>query len=252
MDDYKAGAVDILGIRVGSLALCGLLRQVASVLRSGRRAQVMYANVHTLNTAYRDGELHRLLDRADIVYCDGEGVRLAARLLGRHLPQRLTGADWIYSLCAVCQDRGFSLYFLGGQPGIAAQAAEKLRRQYPKLQIVGAHHGHFDHNSSENDQVVARINTLRPHILLVGFGTPRQEKWIARNFVRLNAPVVWAVGALVDFVAGKVPRAPRWMLDHGLEWLFRFLAEPRRMFARYIVGNPLFILRVLKQRFLGL
>ena len=86
-------------------------------------------------------------------------------------------------------------------------------------------------------------------ILLVGLGTPLQEKWIARNFDELDVPVVWAVGALMDYVAGKMPRAPRWMLDHGLEWLFRFLVEPRRMFRRYIIGNPVFILRVLKQKF---
>jgi N-acetylglucosaminyldiphosphoundecaprenol N-acetyl-beta-D-mannosaminyltransferase len=212
----------------------------------------MYANVHTLNTAYRDADLRRLLNRADMLYCDGEGVRLAARLLRRHLPQRMTGADWIYDLCAVCQDQGFSLCFLGGGQGVAAQAAHKLRQQYPGLQVAGTHHGYFDSVGSENDRVVAQINALRPDILLVGFGTPQQEKWIGRNFERLNVPVLWAVGALVDFVAGKVPRAPRWMLDHGLEWLFRFLVEPRRMFGRYIIGNPLFILRVLRQRFRGL
>ena len=185
------------------------------------------------------------------MYCDGEGVRLAARLLGHHLSQRMTGADWIYDLCAVCQAQGFSLYFLGGGQGIAAQAAQKLHQQYPRLQVVGAHHGYFDHVGSENDRVVVQINALSPDILLVGFGTPAQEKWIGRNAERLNVPVLWAVGALVDFVAGEVPRAPRWMLDHGLEWLFRFLVEPRRMFGRYLIGNPLFILRVLRQRFHG-
>jgi N-acetylglucosaminyldiphosphoundecaprenol N-acetyl-beta-D-mannosaminyltransferase len=251
MDDGNIEAVDVLGVRVHLLTRRDLLRQVASVLRAGHRAQVMYANVHTLNTAYRDSELHRVLNRADIVYCDGEGVRSAARLLGRYLPQRMTGADWIYDLCDVCHDQEFSLYFLGGESGVAAQAAEKLQQRYPKLHIAGTHHGYYDHNGAENDQVIAQINTLQPHILLVGFGTPLQEKWIARNFERLDVPVIWAVGALVNFVAGRVPRAPRWMLHHGLEWLYRFLVEPRRMFARYIVGNPLFIFRVLKQRFLG-
>lgn len=241
-------AVDVLGVRVDSLTRRDLLRQVASILRSGRRGRVMYANVHTLNIAYRDGELRRHLNGADVVYCDGEGVRLAARLLGGYLPQRMTGADWIYDLCAVFQAQGYSLYFLGGEPGVAARAADKLGRQYPGLQVVGTHHGHYDHNGPENDQVIAQINTVRPHVLLVGFGTPLQEKWIARNFEKLNVPVVWAVGALLDFVTGKAPRAPRWMLGCGLEWLGRLVAEPRRLWRRYLVGNPLFLWRVLRQR----
>ncbi len=244
-------AVDVLGVRVDSLTRRDLLRQVASILRSGRRARVMYANVHTLNIAYRDGELRRHLNGADVVYCDGEGVRLAARLLGGYLPQRMTGADWIYDLCAVFQAQGYSLYFLGGEPGVAARAADKLGRQYPGLQVVGTHHGHYDHNGPENDQVIARINTIRPHVLLVGFGTPLQEKWIARNLEKLNVPVVWAMGALLDFVTGKAPRAPRWMLKYGLEWLGRLMAEPRRLWRRYLIGNPLFLWRVLGQR-LGL
>jgi N-acetylglucosaminyldiphosphoundecaprenol N-acetyl-beta-D-mannosaminyltransferase len=208
----------------------------------------MYANIHVLNTAYHDSELRRILNQADLVYCDGAGVKLGARLLGGHLPERMTGADWIYDLCAACQERGFSLYFLGGEPGVAALAAEKLQTQYPGSKIAGTHHGHYNHSGLENDGVIAAINALRPDILLVGFGTPLQEKWIDRNFDRLNVPVVWAVGALVDFVAGQVPRAPRWMLDHGLEWFYRLWAEPRRMFKRYIIGNPLFIWRVLRQK----
>jgi len=248
MDDCDTDVVDVLGVRINPLTQRDLLRQVASVLRSGCRAQVMYANVHTLNTACRDGKLHHLLNQADIVYCDGEGVRLAARLLGRYLSQRMTGADWIYDLCATCQERGFSLYFLGGEPGVAALAAEQLQAQYPGLRVAGTHHGHYDHNGRGNDAVIAEVNALHPDILLVGFGTPLQEKWIDRHFERLDVPVVWAVGALVDFVTGKKPRAPRWMLNHGLEWLYRLWAEPWRLWRRYIIGNPLFIWRVLMQR----
>lgn len=220
-------------------------------VESGSRFRVMYANVHVLNTAYRDPELRRILNRADLVYCDGAGIKLGAKLLGQYMPERMTGADWIYSLCAVCQEQGFSLYFLGGEPGVAARAAARLADQYPALKIVGTHHGHYCHNGTENDAVVSKIKALHPDILLVGFGTPLQEKWIDQNFERLNIPVVWAVGALVDFVTGKKPRAPRWMLDHGLEWLYRLWAEPKRLWKRYIVGNPLFIWRVLMQR-LGL
>lgn len=239
--------LDILGTRVDSISRRGLVDKIGD-LASGGHYLVMYANVHVLNTAYRDSELRQILNQADLVYCDGAGVKLGARLLGQHLPERMTGADWIYDLCAACQEQRFSLYLLGGQPGVAALAAEKLQAQYPGLEIVGTHHGHYDHNGPANDAIVAQVNTLRPDILLVGFGTPLQEKWVDRNFGRLDVPVIWAVGALVDFVTGKKPRAPHWMLDHGLEWLYRLWTEPGRLWKRYLIGNLLFIWRVLGQR----
>jgi N-acetylglucosaminyldiphosphoundecaprenol N-acetyl-beta-D-mannosaminyltransferase len=243
--------VTILGVRVNSISLQHLIRQVERFVTLGHRQRVMYANVHVLNTAYHDPELRRILNQADLVYCDGAGVKLGAWLLGHRLPERMTGADWIYELCALCQERGFWLYFLGGEPGIADLAARKLQAQYPGLRIAGTHHGHYKHYGPEDDEIIAGINALHPDILLVGLGTPLQEKWIAQHFARLDVPVVWAVGALVDFISGKAPRAPRWMLDHGLEWLYRLLIEPRRMFRRYVIGNPLFLGRVLAQR-LGL
>jgi N-acetylglucosaminyldiphosphoundecaprenol N-acetyl-beta-D-mannosaminyltransferase len=242
---------NVLGVRVDDVSLSGLINKVEGFVASGGCHRLMYANVHVLNTAYHDPELRRILNRADLVYCDGAGVKLGAYLLGHRLPERMTGADWIHDLCVLCQERGFSLYFLGGEPGIAALAAGRLQARHPGLRVAGTHHGHYEHYGPENDEIIAEIDALHPDILLVGFGTPRQEKWIDRHAGGLGVPVVWAVGALVDFVSGKTPRAPRWMLEHGLEWLYRLLVEPGRLFARYVIGNPLFIGRVLAQR-LGL
>lgn len=241
-------SVEVLGVPVGVLFRSDLIRQVEHFVTSGGRYRIMYANVHVLNIAYHDAELRRILNEADLVYCDGAGVKWGARILGRPLPERMTGADWIHDLCRACQETGMTLYLLGGEPGVAAEAARVLMARYPGLNVVGTHHGHYDHDGSENDAVIAEINALHPDILLVGFGTPLQEKWIGRHFQRLQVPVVWAVGALVDFVTGKKPRAPRWMLDHGLEWLYRLCTEPRRLWKRYIVGNPVFIWRVFLQR----
>jgi N-acetylglucosaminyldiphosphoundecaprenol N-acetyl-beta-D-mannosaminyltransferase len=251
MIGYSRTSINLLGVQVDQLSLRDLLQRIISFVVSDAQHRVLYANVHVLNAAYQDRELKHVLNQADLVYCDGAGVKWGARLLGEELPERMTGADWIYDLCATCQERGFSLYFLGGEPGVAARAAEILQARYRGLKIAGTHHGHYGHDGPENDDIVAEINDLRPDILLVGFGTPLQEKWIHRNSSRLGAPVVWAVGALVDFVAGKIPRAPRWMLDHGLEWLYRLWVEPRRLWQRYVLGNPLFIWRVIRQR-LGL
>lgn len=241
-------SVRILGVHVDNLSLSDLIRQIERFATSGGHYRVMYANVHVLNVAYHDSELRRILNRADLVYCDGAGIKLGARILGQYLPERMTGADWIHDLCQSCQVTGMTLYLLGGEPGVAAEAARVLTTRYPGLRVVGTHHGHYDHGGPENDAVIAEINALHPNILLVGFGTPLQEKWIDRYSERLEVPVVWAVGALVDFVTGKKPRAPQWMLDYGLEWLYRLCTEPRRLWKRYIMGNPLFVWRVFKQR----
>jgi N-acetylglucosaminyldiphosphoundecaprenol N-acetyl-beta-D-mannosaminyltransferase len=210
----------------------------------------MYANVHVLNTAWKDRDLRAILNQATLVYCDGAGVALAARLLGQRLPGRMTGADWIETLCRACADLGTSLYFLGGLPEVAARAAQHLESRYIGLPVAGVHHGYIA-ESHVCSAAIAAVNGARPDILLVGMGTPTQEKWIAAHRHQLQVPVVWAVGALFDFVAGIQPRGPRWMLDSGLEWLYRLCSDPRRLWRRYLVGNPLFLLRILRQRIAG-
>ncbi len=239
--------VDILGVSVHRLSMAGLIREVTQRVHSGAKSTVLYANVHVLNTAYRDTELRHILNQADLVYCDGAGVRLGARLLGCLLPPRMTGADWIEPLCAACAAEGITLYLLGSRPGVAARAAEALQARYPGLRVAGSHHGYLA-DPAVCGAAIAAINAACPHILLVGMGTPIQEKWIAAHRLKLEAPVVWAVGALFDFVAGVQPRGPRWMLDNGLEWLYRLGSDPRRLWQRYVVGNPLFVLRVMRQK----
>jgi N-acetylglucosaminyldiphosphoundecaprenol N-acetyl-beta-D-mannosaminyltransferase len=241
-------AADVLGVRVDALPLPGLVEQTIRTAQVSERRTVLYANVHVLNTACGDPELRAILNAADLVYCDGAGVALGARLLGYRLPGRMTGADWIEPLCAACAETGTALYFLGGRPGVAARAAELLQGRYPGLCVAGSHHGYLADPAVCTDAIAA-VNAASPHILLVGMGTPTQEKWIAAHRARLEVAVVWAVGALFDFVAGAQPRGPRWMLDNGLEWLYRFYSDPRRLWRRYVVGNPLFLARVLAQRF---
>ena len=162
----------------------------------------------------------------------------------------MTGADWMEPLCTACAGRGTSLYLLGSRPGVAERAAEALQAQCPGVNIVGTHHGYLQ-DPAVSAAAINAINAARPHILFVGMGTPIQERWIFEHRHELDVPVVWAVGALFDFIGGFQRRAPRWMLDHHLEWLHRFWVDPKRMWRRYIVGNPLFIGRVIMQR-LGL
>jgi N-acetylglucosaminyldiphosphoundecaprenol N-acetyl-beta-D-mannosaminyltransferase len=209
--------------------------------------RVMYVNAHVLNESREDPALRAALMDADLVYCDGYGVRLAAKALSADIPHRMTGADWIWDLAARCEQRDASVYLLGGDPGVAAQAGQRLRRAHPELRVVGTHHGYFEMGSGHDERVIEDVNACQPDILLVGMGTPKQEIWAQRTVARLECSVLWGVGALFDFVSGRVPRAPASLSDNGLEWIFRLAIEPQRMWRRYLVGNPVFLSRVLAQ-----
>jgi N-acetylglucosaminyldiphosphoundecaprenol N-acetyl-beta-D-mannosaminyltransferase len=208
----------------------------------------MYVNAHVVNQSRDLPELADALRAADLVYCDGYGVRLAAKTLDRPVPHRMTGADWVWGLAALCELTGDSLYLLGSDPAVARQAAARLQRWYPRLKIAGSHHGYSQFESPQNDRVIEDINARGASIVLVGMGTPRQELWIDRYAHRVDADVLWSVGALFDYLAGRVPRAPGWLADNGLEWIFRLAVEPHRMWRRYLLGNPAFLARVLSAR----
>jgi N-acetylglucosaminyldiphosphoundecaprenol N-acetyl-beta-D-mannosaminyltransferase len=209
--------------------------------------RVMYVNAHVVNQSRGGAGLRNALRRADLVYCDGYGVRLAARALHLEVPHRMTGADWIWGLAALCELSGQSIYLLGSEPPIAREAAARLARWYPELDVVGAHHGFFEVGSPHNERVIEDIVEHAPRIVLVGMGTPKQELWVDRYADRLGGAVVWTVGALFDYVSGHTPRAPRWLADNGLEWIFRLAIEPNRMWRRYLIGNPVFLSRVLSE-----
>lgn len=247
----QPATVDILGIPVTAIELEGLLDRVSRAARQRQPLHLMYLNAHVANLASRHAALHRALNRADLVYCDGAGVRLAARLMGHALPPRMTGADFIWDLAARCAADGLRLYWLGGAPGVARAACVRLQSHLPGLIVAGSHHGMFSKTGSSSRRVLDRIEAARPDVLLVGMGSPAQELWVDRHRSRLAAAVVWCIGATADFIVGRQTRGPRWMLDHGLEWLARLASEPRRLFARYVVGNPRFIARVLGDRLRG-
>jgi N-acetylglucosaminyldiphosphoundecaprenol N-acetyl-beta-D-mannosaminyltransferase len=224
-----------------------LLATISQWASERRTRRVMYVNAHVVNQSRMTPGLGEALRRADLVYCDGYGVRLAARVLGRPIPHRMTGADWIWGLAGLCQASGHPLYLLGSEPPLAREAAARLRHVYPDLDVVGAHHGFFELGSAHNERVIEDINAHRPRIVLVGMGTPKQELWVDRYADRLDGAVVWTVGALFDYVSGRTPRAPRWLADNGLEWIFRLAIEPQRMWRRYLLGNPIFLKRVLSE-----
>ena len=225
-----------------------LLQRITGWVGDGRAARrVMYVNAHVLNQSREHPELRDALAAADLVYCDGYGVRLAAKALEVEIPHRMTGADWIWTLASLCEAAGQSIYLLGSEPGVAAEACERLGRAYPGLHLAGSHHGYFGLGSAHDARVIEDINARRPDIVLVGMGSPKQELWVERNAHRIDTDVLWTVGALFDYVSGRVPRAPSLLADNGLEWIFRLAVEPQRMWRRYLLGNPVFVSRVAAQ-----
>jgi N-acetylglucosaminyldiphosphoundecaprenol N-acetyl-beta-D-mannosaminyltransferase len=155
------------------------------------------------------------------------------------------------ALAAFAASEGHTLYFLGARPaGVGEEAARRLTERFPALKIAGVHHGYFDHaaGSPENESVIEEINAAKPQILVVGFGMPRQERWLMDNWDRVDANVALAGGAVFDYFSGRLRRGPRLLTDNGFEWLARPLVEPARLWRRYLLGSPLFLLRVLRQR----
>lgn len=244
----EPGRSNIFEIPVDLAPPAELLRRITGWVGDGRPPrQVMYVNAHVLNQSVEIPGLRGALESADLVYCDGYGVRLAAKAMDAEIPHRMTGADWVWGLASLCESAEQSVYLLGSEPGVAAEATRRLQRWYPGLRIVGTHHGYFEPGSAHDDRVVEDINSKRPDIVLVGMGSPKQELWVQHNAGRIDTDVLWTVGALFDYVSGRVPRAPGWLADNGLEWIFRLAIEPQRMWRRYLLGNPQFVGRVMAQ-----
>jgi N-acetylglucosaminyldiphosphoundecaprenol N-acetyl-beta-D-mannosaminyltransferase len=240
----------VLGVGVDPLTLEELHAEIGHLVRGSRRGLVLNVNAHCLNLCYEDPALRAFFNGAEVVFCDGAGVMLAARVLGGRIPERITYADWAWRLAALAAAEGFTLFFLGARPGVAQAAAQRLKERYPDLEISGVRHGYFDHaaGSPENEAVVEEISAAAPDILLVGLGMPLQERWLMDNRERIDAGAILTGGAVFDYVSGRLERGPRLLTGNGFEWLARLLAEPRRLWRRYLVGNPRFLFRVLKQR----
>ncbi|NJK78435.1 MAG: WecB/TagA/CpsF family glycosyltransferase [Chloroflexaceae bacterium] len=236
---------NILGVQVACVGTLDILRLVTAWIEQGATRTVTYVNAHCLNIASTDPTYHAILNTADLVYPDGISVVWVSRILGKQGMQKSTGADWIEQFCELATIYNWRVYILAGRPDIARRAAANLQARLPRLQIVGAYDGYFSEKSEQ--EVLHDIERTRPHILFVGMGTPRQESWLHAHRDQLDIPVCWAVGALFDYVAGVEPRVPAWMNMLALEWLWRLGVDPWGKWRRYIVGNPLFLWRVLLQ-----
>jgi N-acetylglucosaminyldiphosphoundecaprenol N-acetyl-beta-D-mannosaminyltransferase len=239
----------VLGVGIANVSMSDATEIVGAMLRrrDGCTRRVYFVNAHSLNIAASDPIYRNVLNSADTVFGDGTGVRWAARRRGVRLRDNVNGTDFIPSLFRATADRGHSCYLLGGDAATAEMAGDFARRTFPGWRLLGWHHGYLADEATDA-AVLARINAAKPDLLLVGMGNPLQEKWIHGHLPMLHVPVCIGVGGLFDFWAGNVSRSPRWLRRLGHEWLWRLVQEPRRMARRYLIGNPLFLVRVLLER----
>jgi N-acetylglucosaminyldiphosphoundecaprenol N-acetyl-beta-D-mannosaminyltransferase len=233
----------IFDLNIDKITSQGVLLKVEKYITSRQPHQIAYLNAHCINRTFRDEQYRKIIMDSDIVYADGMALVWVSHLTNDPLPERVNAGDFLPDLCRLCEEKQYKLYFLGCETGVAEAAADQLLKQFPKLKIVGTRHGYF--TETEEQSIISGIVNAQPDILLVGFGVPQQEKWLAKNLQKLQVPVAWGVGALLEYYALKTPRAPRWMRQSGLEWLFRLYLEPRRMWKRYLVGNMVFVMHVL-------
>ncbi|MPZ68746.1 MAG: WecB/TagA/CpsF family glycosyltransferase [Actinobacteria bacterium] len=238
--------VEVLGVPVGRMTTMEAIATVERAALEGAPALVVYVNAHTLNTASKEPAYRRLLGSAAVVLNDGAGLSVAGRLYGKPFPENLNGSDFNPEIARLAARHGWSLFLLGARPGVADRAAERLVTAIPELEIAGTRDGFFER--SDDRVVAAQIQDSGADVVMVAMGNPLQERWLAANLASTGARLGVGVGAFFDFTAGEVPRSPRWMNRLGIEWIYRLLQEPRRMWRRYILGNPAFLVRIVAER----
>ena len=239
-------SVNILDVNVSCLDIEGIFARVKEWVEGDQRRTILYVNAHCLNLASEDTYYRRLLNQADIVYADGISVVWSSRILAGCKLQKNTGADWIEDFCRFAEQESIRIYILAGEEGVAQNAKDNLLKSYPEIKIVGYSDGFFK-NKSE-DQVLSEIRVLSTQVLFVGMGTPHQERWTYEHREEISASVCWVVGALFDIIAGTKSRAPPWMVRVGLEWFYRLIVDPVGLWERYIIGNPRFVTRIIRQK----
>lgn len=243
---YGKRTIGVLGIPVDLFTKTELSAFILKLLSDQKRGWISYINVHTIDIANQLPWFKQFIEDALIRYCDGEGVRFGAYLLGERIPERFTLSHFIYDLADLAVEHHLTIFLLGGTPDVAELAAKKLKILYPEIRLSGYHHGFF--SEKENDSVIETINASQPDILFLGMGVPKQEAWTRENFEKLNAKLIWMGGGFLDTLSGNLKRCPNWFSVHGFEWLFRLTQEPRRLWKRYLIGNPLFLWRIFKTR----
>ena len=234
----------VWGVPFTPLTLAQAVAAVGELIEAGEPTYFITANTHYAMLTAESPDLPSINQQAAFIVADGAPLVWASHWQRSPLPERVAGSDLIFELCAKAAQEGYRVFFLGGAPGVADQAAQRLKARYPELQVVGTECPPFrELTSEEQAELTARIRSACPALLIVAYTMPKGERWLAANLAAVGVPVGVNVGAAIDFAAGRVRRAPRWMQRAGLEWAFRLALEPRRLLTRY-ARNAWFILRM--------
>lgn len=242
----------LLGVRLGSFTLDSLVgHAMRSVEEGGRPFTFACANPHSLVAAQQDECFLSALQSCSAVVADGVGIRFVGRLTGLDVGPRITGADFFRSLMASLNRRGARVFFFGSHDGVLGQIVARAQRDYPNVHVQTLSPPFGAWSEEQNASLLRQIEDARPDVLWVGMTAPKQEKWVHANAARLNVPVIGSIGAVFDFYAGTVRRAPEWMCAAGLEWLYRLAREPQRLWRRTLLSAPAFLWLVVRNHVLA-
>jgi N-acetylglucosaminyldiphosphoundecaprenol N-acetyl-beta-D-mannosaminyltransferase len=237
----------ILGVRFDNVGVDDVIAQMDQARRNHQSIAITITNVDCLAKARADQSYRQALNESALSLADSAPVIWASYLLGSPLRRRVPGSDLTRILCGLSAEKGYRLFFLGAAPGVAEQAKNNVEQRHPGAQVVGIYSPERHEILNDSPEIIRRVNTSGASILLVAFGAPFQEEWIFRNLPKLQVDVAVGVGSSLDYLAGNLRRAPRWMFRLGLEWLFRLLQEPRRLFRRYLIDDMKFFPLLMKE-----
>ena len=240
----------LLNTCINNLTMPETIDKIEKMISSKNKSYVVAVNVDVIMKIENDPYLKEIVDNADMVLVDGKPLVWISKMYGRPLKAKISGSDLVPLLCDVAAQKGYSIFIIGGKDGIAEQAQKRLESKLPNIKIVGTYAPSmgFEKDEEELNKINSMISKAKPDLLIACFGCPKQEKWIYENINKYDAKVSICAGATIDFLAGNVKRAPRWMSEHGLEWFYRFLQEPKRMFKRYFVEDVKILKLILKYR----
>lgn len=229
----------LLNTYVSNVSMKETVKQIEQFISEKKKSYVVAINVDVVIKIEHDSYLKKITDNADMVLVDGMPLIWIAKWKKRPVKAKISGSDLVPILCSRAAKKGYSVFIIGGKDGIAEKAKANLEKQYPSINIVGTYAPPFgfEKDEAELQRINEMISEAHPDLLIACFGCPKQEKWIYENYQKYDATVSICAGATVDFLAGNVKRAPKWMSEHGLEWFYRFIKEPNRLFRRYFVDD---------------
>ncbi len=241
--------IKIFDIKIDLINSTQINESILKLCKDNRKEAIANVNINAMNIAYQNKKMKQFLNNAYINFIDGDGVNLGARLLGLQTGPKVTYDWWIWELAEFSEKNNLSWYILGAKEESISEAVSRLNYEYPQLDIKGYHNGYFNKKNFENTEVVSEINKLRPNILLMAMGMPAQEEWLIDNWDSLNVNVALTGGAVVDYMSGNFKSTPDLFRNLRMEWFYRFLQRPKYLAKRYLIGNPLFVLRVLSKKY---